>query len=230
MLDLLLQIAAACGPIALAVMGVVVSLNPPSGSRKAHRIWAGAFALVGILSASAIFFELRGTDQILGQIWEHIKEPQPDKKTGARIFFTVGGFTKDKKKLQVGMINNGDVLARVGAIVAAHSILEDRILSEKEEHALYDAALKGLPPMGSGLETSVGMNRTVDIDLPNLTDAQYDNIINGTAYLYVVVVINFRDEVTPSDKTNLASVCTHFSKNTESGLACFSHTESRIQN
>jgi hypothetical protein len=232
MLDLFIQLAAACGPIALAVMGVIVSLSPPSGSRKAHRIWAGAFAVVGILSASAIFFELRGTDQILGQIWEHIKKPQAPPvvaKTGARLFFRVDGFKKGDKTLAVNMSNGGDVMARTGSLVGSYYTLVDHILSEKEEDANYEVTLKSPPRMGVGIEIPINVGRAIDLEI-NLTDAQYDSIVNGTMHFYLFVVAVFRDELTPSGKTNLSSVCTHFTKNTTAGLVCLSHTESRLEN
>jgi hypothetical protein len=75
--EFLVQLSAASGPIILAVMGVVVSLNPPDRSGVIHKIWAGAFIAIGAVSAFSIFFELRGTDQILGQIWEHVRETKP---------------------------------------------------------------------------------------------------------------------------------------------------------
>jgi len=83
-MDLLIQIAAAGGPIMLAVMGIIVSLSPPEKPGKLQRRWAISFALVGILSFFAIFNEMRGTDQILGQIWEHIKGIKTVSPTAAR--------------------------------------------------------------------------------------------------------------------------------------------------
>jgi len=43
-LDVTIQLAA-FGPIALAIMGVVVSISPRATSGRAHWIWAGTQAL-----------------------------------------------------------------------------------------------------------------------------------------------------------------------------------------
>src|SRR4051794_32179773 len=226
MLDFLIQLAAAAGPIALAIMGVVVSLNPPSP--KWNRTWAGAFAIVGILAAAAIFFELRGTDQLLGKIWEHIREPQPAvAKTGARLFFNVAD---SQRTLDVNISNNGDVMARVNTVVISRWALFDHVLTNKEEDDFYRSALNALQPMGSGMEVPVNFGHITEFEFPNLTDQQYDSIINGMMNFYLVVITSFKDELTPSGRTNIASVCTRFIKNTNAGFACSSHIESRLQN
>lgn len=98
-MDLLIQIAAACGPIMLAIMGVVVSLRPPHP--MAHKFWAAAFIFVGFLGAAAIFFELRGSDQLQGLIWERVRQitsaPSqpgrhllPDQKQRIRVGLALG--------------------------------------------------------------------------------------------------------------------------------------------
>jgi hypothetical protein len=83
--------------------------------------------------------------------------------------------------------------------------------------------------MGVGVELPVNVARSTDIEI-NLTGAQYEGIVNGTMHFYLFVVVNFRDEPTPSGKTNLASVCSHFTKNTTTGRVCLGHIESRLQN
>ena len=155
--------------------------------------------------------------------------PPAIQKTGARMFFRVGGFSKTNKTMEVTMINKGDVMARIGTRIGSNLVFVDHPLSEKEEDAYYEAALKSLPPIGNGMEIPINIGHTTDVPI-NLSDAEYDAIINGTAHFYIFVVANFRDETTPSGKINLASICSHFSKNTTTGLACLSHIDSRLQN
>ena len=68
----------------------------------------------------------------------------------------------------------------------------------------------------------------MQIDI-NLTEAQYDGINNGSLHFYLFVVAAFKDEITPSGKTNLASLCGHFTKNTTTSLVCLTHEEFRYQ-
>jgi hypothetical protein len=92
MIETFVQIAAAFGPVLLAIMGVIVSLSPPDRIGRAHKVWAASFVVVGAFSALAIFFELRGTDKILGQIWEHLQGPQSgDRPQGPNKYVCVKG-------------------------------------------------------------------------------------------------------------------------------------------
>jgi hypothetical protein len=93
------------------------SLRPQSGA-KGSRLWTGAFAVVGILSAAAIFNELRGTDQILSQIWDHLKESKPSTpdKEGARFVLSAGAITKEAKTVEINAFNKGDLIVRVGGV------------------------------------------------------------------------------------------------------------------
>jgi hypothetical protein len=150
-------------------------------------------------------------------------------KTGARMFFTVAGFAKDSKKIDVTMTNHGDVMARAGSLYGSVVSVVDHALSEKEENERYKLALSYLPPMGSGTEIPVNVPRLMQIDI-NLTEAQYDGINNGTLHFYLFVVTAFKDELTLSGKLNLATMCTHFTKNTTTGLVCIGHSESRYTN
>jgi hypothetical protein len=150
-------------------------------------------------------------------------------KAGARMFFQIGGFSKTNKTMAVIMVNSGDVIARIGTRLGSNLVFMDHVLSEREENACYEAALKSLPPIGNGMEIPINVGHTTDAPI-NLSDAQFDAIMNGTAYFYIFAVANFRDELTPSGKINLASVCSYFNKNTTTGLACLSHIESRLQN
>jgi hypothetical protein len=104
-MDTLIQASAAFGPVLLAIMGVVVSLNPPDRIGRAHKIWAWSFAIVGFLAALAIFFEFRGTDQILGQIWEHVREPKVAPHTEGR-HLDADQKVRMKKALQLGPDEN----------------------------------------------------------------------------------------------------------------------------
>jgi len=76
MLDTLVQIAAAVGPVMLAVMGVWVSIRPPSPYGRAHWLWAASFVLVGVITAVALFRELRSSEAVLDRIWEVVSSPQ----------------------------------------------------------------------------------------------------------------------------------------------------------
>ncbi|ABD89777.1 hypothetical protein [Rhodopseudomonas palustris] len=149
-------------------------------------------------------------------------------KTGARLFARVGAFTREKRTAEISVINDGDVIARMGSRVGTAQGLYDRILSEREEDSLYQLALQKLPPIGPGIEIPVKGGRTVEFE-SNLTDAQFDTVLNGTSHYYVVTVIAFNDEQTPNGETNLASICNRFNKRIDVGLVCVGHNESRMR-
>jgi hypothetical protein len=71
LVSLLTQIAAAVGPIILAVMRVIVSIKPP----KAYRPWVASFIVVGIITAIASIAEMRGNDTTMNNIWSKISVP-----------------------------------------------------------------------------------------------------------------------------------------------------------
>jgi hypothetical protein len=124
-MELAIQIAAACGPVALAVMGVVVSLNPPNRTGRAHKVWAGSFALVGIVSACAIFFELRGTDTTLSQIWEHLQSVKPDtKQAGPNKYVCVTSLKRAENNylllVEFGVLDHPTNGQTVGALIGAN--------------------------------------------------------------------------------------------------------------
>lgn len=152
----------------------------------------------------------------------------PIHKTGARIFFRLSGITKGETKMTAAMNNYGDIPARAGTSMRTSYYLADHVLSGKEEDDKLDVALKNIPSLGAGVELPVNMGRNVFFDI-SLTDAQYDGVIGGTMHLYVVTAVLFRDELTPSGKTNLASACSRFSKSSTDPFLCLTHNESRIE-
>jgi hypothetical protein len=74
-----IQICATFGPIILAVMGVAVSLIPPSSNSRGSIIWAVAFALIGGATAISLFNELRGSDALLDHIVSQVDRLIPSK-------------------------------------------------------------------------------------------------------------------------------------------------------
>jgi len=185
-----------------------------------HRVLVGIFFGVALAAVTALWGMF---------VFHRPQAPPVAAKTGARMFFKLGGFTKNDKKIEVSMINQGDVMARIGTRMGSNFVIVDHVLSEAEEDFQYQGALRALPPLGTGIELPVNGGRTIDLEI-RITDAQYDGIIDGTLRLYVFSVAVFSDEMTAPGKTNLASVCNHFSKKTDLGFICLSHTESRLQN
>lgn len=61
-MDRALEIIITCGPIILAGMGLYVSIRPPHGKPWVHWIWFGAFVVVGGLTATASYREMRDAD------------------------------------------------------------------------------------------------------------------------------------------------------------------------
>jgi hypothetical protein len=127
------------------------------------------------------------------------------------------------------MDNLGDVVARTGVQLGVNAKLVDHILNEHEEDEIYQSALKDMAPLGKGIDIPMHNGRTYYIDI-NLTDGQFDSIINGTMNLYLALIGVFTDEATPSGKTNLAIECIRYSKNTDTPLACLGHHEARLEN
>lgn len=79
-MDLAVQFFAAFGPLALTVMGLIVSIWPPRSDNRRHWLWVVAFLAVGLPTAISTFVELRGTDELLTKIWAHMggeEQPQP---------------------------------------------------------------------------------------------------------------------------------------------------------
>jgi len=73
-MELFIQVAATGGPIALAMMGLYMSVRPPSATGKIHWPWFIAFAILGIIATAANFIELHGTDVSLAEIKTGIEQ------------------------------------------------------------------------------------------------------------------------------------------------------------
>ncbi len=122
---MLFQIIAALGPIALAIMGAWVSIKAPSLTGRAHKVWAAAFVLVGIITASSNFIELRGTDQILDRIWDKVGQSietnhasKPNKYicvTGSKIAANKYGMV-----VEFGVLNYATDGQSVGALLGSN--------------------------------------------------------------------------------------------------------------
>lgn len=67
-MESLIQITAVGGPILLAIMGLGVSLSPPSPEGRVHWVWFGAFVIVGLVTTYANYRELSSSDAIQKEI------------------------------------------------------------------------------------------------------------------------------------------------------------------
>jgi hypothetical protein len=176
-----------------------------------------------------IFFELRGTDQILGQIWEHIRESKPSTpaKEGARIVLNPGPINREIKSLEIAALNKGDIVARASATGASQVLFADHLFSLKEEDEWFES-LKATPhPPGTGIEFLPGGGRSMTVEV-KATDAQFESVIAGNAYFYVFFVTSFTDELTSPGKRLLASLCVRYQGKLENSRVCLSHNESRL--
>jgi hypothetical protein len=70
MSDTLPELLATLGPIALAAMGVVVSVIPNLARRNERWLWVGAFLLVGAVVSAANWYELHTANVMQHDIWE----------------------------------------------------------------------------------------------------------------------------------------------------------------
>jgi|SRR5579872_4951433 len=146
MLEIITQLFAAFGPLALTVMGLVVSLKPPKAEGRAHWVWLVAFILVGLPTAISTFFELRGTDTLLAQIWEHTKEGKPPTaaKEGARSVLNAGPLNRETKTTEIEAINKDDIVARASVTGMSEFVYSNHIMTKKDEDEWFGAGLGDL--------------------------------------------------------------------------------------
>ena len=112
MLEAITQIIAAAGPITLAIMGVAVSLNPPSATGRAHYIWAAAFFVVGVISAGAVFMEIRGTDETLNALKTELAALKKESQRAPRLEFSGVKSSREsggQQTTNITFINTSDI-------------------------------------------------------------------------------------------------------------------------
>jgi hypothetical protein len=77
------QLLFSVGPIALAIMGAYVSINPPAR----RGAWSAGFIVVGAISAFVIFQEVRGTDMAIDDMSGKIAALEKQTKRSPRLEF-----------------------------------------------------------------------------------------------------------------------------------------------
>jgi hypothetical protein len=87
-MDILIQLGASYGPIALGLMGILVSAfpdllkRPMRLGRYAHWLWVAAFFVVGVWTATASFIEVRSSDAFQKVIADRLGvDPNSPKQT-----------------------------------------------------------------------------------------------------------------------------------------------------
>jgi hypothetical protein len=211
-LDTLIQFTAAVGPIALAIMGVVVSLKPPRTGRG-RVFWAVAFAVVVVPAALAVFWELRGTDETLAKIWERVGAVP----RGPRLEFA--GLKKSDADgdavFSIQFSNSSEVDATAyrisGALVPTEkddSDLKKAFTDIQIERAFLDSKhdiLNNIPLSLGGPPLSRGMG----IGLPNLKLPKNDVrlISDGTYTLYVLALAAYVGKDAAPDHLWVTEVC-----------------------
>jgi hypothetical protein len=221
-----IQIAAACGPVILAVMGVIVAFVPPSKAGVANKIWIASFIIVGLVTAPAVLYELRGSDQIMGRIWERVQGMSGPSKEGARFIMHAAPVNKETKTVEIGAINKGDLVARTNSSGATQQVLSPYLLSAKEEDEWFERAKAKLSTSGAGADflRETGHSMTFEV---NLTDDQLESVVAGQSYFYIFFVTSFQDELTPPGKRFLASMCIHYRGRLDMAQLCYGHNVSR---
>jgi hypothetical protein len=218
-LDTTIELISAFGPIALAIMGVVVSIRPPSSRGARHIVWAAAFGAVGLLTAVCNFYELRGTDTILTQIWEKLTETK-----GPRMQFS--GLSPDNSsgKVGLGFLNSSDVDAVAynlhGAILITAKDDENEII--KQFSNMKNDLSAQLKLERVSLPLSKGDERVwVTPDMP--AQSAMNALLSGNAHGYILALAIYIGQDTPEGYLWATQVCLMIQKWPNDLVPCKSH-------
>jgi hypothetical protein len=208
-LDIAVQIIATFGPIALAVMGVWVSLSPPLNAGRSRWIWSGAFAFIGIITACALFIELRGTDTALDQIWAKVSSDENS------ALIDVGGLDPVKSPAGLGTYFNlqyastGKITAlrvtlSVSGVLSVNTLPHDSVMQYINLLRLDDILWEKNPSSISDMSVGSRKITTVlkaDSDLSHkesnvlyVDDGQFNAISIGKMGLYIFTIVRYEDK------------------------------------
>jgi hypothetical protein len=217
MFDTVVQVLATVGPIALAVMGFWVSIKPSSPKSRANWMWAASFVIVGVATGIASFSELRGTDTILGSIWEKVNV-----ENGPRLEFA--GVKQDPStgNIAIQFSNTKDVDAAGYRLGATISLIDEPYQIEEHFSQLRKYIIENTVLERGGTPISRGMGITLPpIKLP----MDYDSLTidAGKRHLYMFVIAAYVAERTPPDRLWVTSVCAKIVKPFTGFEACQRH-------
>jgi hypothetical protein len=198
--DTIIQFMAAAGPIALAIMGVAVSLRPPPPSGKAHLVWAGAFAAIGIISFLAIFNEIRSTDETLAELRKNTERGPRFEFAGIKSSVSPDG----TKYTDINFSNTSDL-----DIFSFNSQIQIFSLSsEPDKNSLQkmkkDVSAKQLLRDKSSVYISRGMGFSVKA--PYIWDIFDTNTRNGLN-TYIVALLIYVDKDTDQNHYWVTEYC-----------------------
>ena len=216
MFDFVVQLFATLGPIALAVMGFWVSIKPPSRKRRAHWMWAGAFSIVGIVTWIGSFMELRGTDTILGSIWEKVNVD-----IGPRLEFSGIKQASSTGDLTIQLANTRDIDAVGFSLSGMIAAVDDP--NEIEEH--FSQIRKYILENAALVRSGTPISRGMGVGLPPFKLVDYELLAKTAAkrQLYVFAMAIYVAERTPENKLWVTSVCAKIVKPFTDFQACQLH-------
>lgn len=205
-MDLVIQTIASFGPIALALMGVAMSVWPPNSKKgKARWIWAAAFVVFGGLSWWSVFIELHGTDATLDKIWGKVGAP-----VGPRLE-SAGIKTKDDQNGFVPTLqfsNTRDIDAVWYYIFASMSVDEDSPDFDQKFAALKQGMqthIRSIQQVNSGTSISRGMG--VGLQLPEVAGASIAAVKAGTHPMYIYALATYVGAETPKNHVWVTELC-----------------------
>jgi len=215
-MDAVIQFLAAAGPIALAIMGVAVSLRPPTPTGKAHLFWAGAFVVIGLASVVALFREIRSTDETLAELRKNTEH-------GPRLEF---GGIKSKtspngaKYTTVNFYNSSDLdILSFNSQTKIYSSPTNPSETEFKEMR-NDIAKLGLNRTASSLYISRGMG--VSVNIPFIWDI-FESNSKKNINTYLISIFVYIDKNTDINHYWATEYCAKIlSKDEKNGSTEFS--------
>ena len=193
-MDTIIQLVSALGPVALAIMGVTVSLRVPSPHGRGSFGWVLAFAVVGIVTAVCTFYEFRGTDTVLSQLWTKVAEAK-----GPRLRFAGVSVDSQSQSMDLYFSNTSDVDAVGYNLYGAMLVVSHDDNSELEkEFATIKTNLAKTPNLArSSLSLGKGYE-LVKVTFPIPAKEAMPAITSGQAHGYIVAVAIYVGADTPA--------------------------------
>ena len=222
MLDFLVQLIAAFGPIILAIMGVVVSIRPPPPTGTAHWVWAAVFIAVGALTAISLFRELRGTDELLVQIWGKVNDNA--ELLGPKIEFAgIEAKEVDGAFFPIIHVSNTSDIEATGYLLTGSIVIteDDNNDIEKAIKSAKDFLIRNPVQASGSLPLTRGMG--AELPLPKI-DLKYVDMINdGKRRAYVLFLASYVNNKTPADHVWVTEVCAKIIKLFSKFQSCPAH-------
>jgi hypothetical protein len=236
MLDTLIQLIAAAGPIVLAIMGIVVSLYPPQPQGRAHFVWAGAFVIIGLITGCCLFTELRGTDAVLDKIWNKLSSEEDSSFIDVLNVVPVKVPNNSLNFFNIAVSNIGNKPATRVSFSASGFISKSNLSQQEIKHYIDNALsdTENLEKINKDIDNiNIGhgaiytlvdaKSQLMHSNVLYVTDDVLAEISGGTAALYTFLSVRYEDAAAKDNSYRQFLFCGYFTLSYSYWHTCFSN-------